>query len=72
MLGGGEGVAQLLRLVRNTSDGRGGGHYEQALPPSLRARLEARGGIAGVVLERFPSLVLAAWKLELELQRESE
>ena len=62
-------VAQLLRLVRNTSDGRGGGHYD-GLPAPLRARLEARpGGLAGLVLRRFPSLLLAASKFEQEVER---
>ena len=62
-------VAQLMRLVRNTSDSRGGGHYG-ALPAALRARLEARpGGLARLVLDRFPGLVLAAWRTEAELRR---
>ena len=60
-------VAQLMRLVRNTSDSRGGGHYG-ALPAALRARLEARpGGLARLVLDRFPGLVLTAWRTEAEL-----
>jgi len=60
-------VAQLLRLVRNTSDGRGGGHYD-ALPPALKERLDGAGGIARVVLARFPALVLAAWRTLQELK----
>ncbi len=55
-------VSHLLRFVRNTSDARGGGHYGE-LPASVRARLEARpGGIARLVLSRFPTLTLAAWR----------
>ena len=46
----------------------GGGHYGE-LPKALRARLEARaGGLARLVLDRFPGLVLAVWRTEAELR----
>ena len=63
-------ATHLLRFIRNTSDGQGCGHYAE-LPKGLRARLEARpGGIARLVLERCPVLVLAAWKTKRQLEEE--
>ena len=60
-------VSHLLRLIRNTSDERGGGHYDE-LPALLRAQLEAMpGGLARLVLRRFPTLVLATWRTGREL-----
>ena len=59
-------MSQLLRFVRNSSASHG--HFGE-FPAALRARLEAQpGGLAGLVLRRFPCLLLAAWRTEHELE----
>ena len=58
-------MSQLLRFVRNSSASHG--HFGE-FPAALRARLEAQaGGLAGLVLRRFPGLALAAWRAQQEL-----
>ena len=54
-------VSDVLRLVRNTSEEHG--HFAE-YPSKLRARIAEAGGLAGIVLERFDGLVIAAARVE--------
>ena len=61
-------VSDVLRLIRNTSAEFG--HYAE-LPAALRTRIEAGGGLARLVLDRFPGLVVAASRMEQHLDEEN-
>ena len=62
-------MSDVLRLIRNASAEFG--HYTE-FPAALRTRIEAGGGLARLVLDRFPELVVAASRMEHHLDEEND